>query len=120
MAVDVELTTPTLNPSYTDMMEAEDTGATPSLGPEEEVDRGGDATSVSTLPPSTPSVSEEEGRSTTQSPIAEGGSSSLRPGEETTRVTTLSSVEGGATIGPTPAAACKSNVCKNGGTCLTR
>ena len=113
LAVDVELTTPTLNPSYTDMMEAEDTGATPSLGPEEEVDRGGDATSVSTLPPSTPSISEEEGRSTTQS-------SNLRPGEETTRVTTLSSVEGGATIGPTPAAACKSNVCKNGGTCLTR
>ena len=120
LAVDVELSTPTLTPSYTDATEAGDTGATPSLGPEEEVDRGGEATTVSSLPTTTSVSEEEEGTSSTQSSIEEGTTSSVRLGEETTRVTTLSSVEGGVTIGPTPAAACRSNVCKNGGTCLTR
>ena len=121
LEVDVELSTPTLTPSYTDATEAGDTGATPSLGPEEEVDRGGDVTTVSTLATTTSvSEEEEEGSTTQSSTIEEGATSSVRIGEETTRVTTLSSVEGGVTIGPTPAAACRSNVCKNGGTCLTR
>ena len=125
LAVDVELTTPTLTPSYTDTTEAMNTEATPSLGAEEEVDRGGEATSVSSLPTTSIISQEEEDEmsTTTQSSVEEGATSSVRVTEETTtttRVTTLSSVEGGATIGPTPAAACKSNVCKNGGTCLTR
>ena len=116
LAVDVESSTPTLTPSYTESMEAGgDTGATPSLGAEEEVDRGGDASTVSTSPTTS---QEEEGGSTTQTSMEEGATSSVRM--ETTRVTTLSSAEGGVTIGPTPAAACRSNVCKNGGTCLTR
>ena len=132
LEVDIESSTPTLTPSYTmETMEVtggDTVGATPSLGAEEEVDRGGDATTMTTLKPTTTSIGqeEEEGLSTTESLVEEGTTSSVRIDTTsgvlmtTTRVTTLSSVEGGVTIGPTPAAACRSNVCKNGGTCLTR